>query len=392
MATSESKTSLDPVSSFDDLKLPETLLRGIYSYGFEHPSPIQSKAIPYMIYDTERDLIAQAQSGTGKTGAFSIGSLASIDTSLKEVQVIVLCPTRDLADQIKKVVESLSEYMGIKVHACIGGTSVRDDLSTFRSGVHFVAGTPGRVLDMIDRGALSLRHLKFFILDEADEMLDRGFRDQIHEIFTRGLPPSTRVAIFSATMPEEAIEITKKFMKNPQHILVKKDQVTLEGLKQYYVYVEDPTWKLDTLCDLYESLSISQAIIFVNRRSDGDRLAYEMRKRDFTISLIHSDMEQSERTHIMNEFRSGSARVLIATDLLARGIDVQQVSLVINFDFPFSKENYVHRIGRSARFGRKGVAINLISRDEVSRMKEVEAYYSTQIDELPSDVTAATTV
>jgi translation initiation factor 4A len=276
--------------------------------------------------------------------------------------------------------------MKVRVHACVGGTAVRDDLAILREGVHVVVGTPGRVFDMIQRGNLRLHKLKLFVLDEADQMLDRGFKDQIYEIFNSGLPRDTQVAIFSATMPDEALELTQKFMQEPTRILVKKEELTLEGIKQFYIPVEKEEWKLDTLCDLYETLKITQAIIYCNTRRKVDWLTSEMTKRDFTVSATHGDMEMRERENIMKEFRSGSTRVLITTDLLARGIDVQQVSLVINYDLPTNRENYIHRIGRSGRFGRKGVAINFITTGDVTYMKDIEAHYHTTISEMPMNV------
>jgi len=238
---------------------------------------------------------------------------------------------------------------------------------------------------MINRGALKTDHMKMFILDEADEMLSRGFKDQIYDVFQR-LPPSTQVVLLSATMPAEVMEVTTKFMRDPIRILVKKDELTLEGIKQFYVAVEKEEWKLDTLCDLYETVTITQAVIFCNTRRKVDWLTEKLTAREFTVSAMHGDMEQGQREVIMKEFRSGSSRVLIATDLLARGIDVQQVSLVINYDLPSNKENYIHRIGRGGRFGRKGVAINFVTADDTRMLREIEQFYSTQILEMPMNV------
>ena len=233
--------------------------------------------------------------------------------------------------------------------------------------------------------ALRLADTKIFALDEADEMLSRGFKDQIYDVF-KFLPEQVRVALFSATMPLEVLEITSRFMQEPIRILVKKDELTLEGIKQFYIAVEREEWKLDTLCDLYETLTITQAIIYCNTRRKVDWLTDNMTQKDFTVSAMHGDMDQKERDIIMREFRSGSSRVLITTDLLARGIDVQQVSLVINYDLPTNRENYIHRIGRSGRFGRKGVAINFLTSGDVRYMRDIEAFYNTQIEEMPMNV------
>mmetsp|Transcript_108445 Transcript_108445/g.221387 ORF Transcript_108445/g.221387 Transcript_108445/m.221387 type:complete len:392 (-) Transcript_108445:27-1202(-) len=369
--------------SFDDYDLNENLLRGIYSYGFEKPSAIQQRGIKPIL--DGRDTIGQAQSGTGKTATFAIGVLQRIDYSLKACQALILAPTRELANQIQKVALALGDYNNVKCHACIGGTSVRDDIDKLREGQHLVVGTPGRVFDMIGKRHLRVDDLLVFVLDEADEMLSRGFKDQIYDIF-KTLPPNIQVCLFSATMAPEILDLTTKFMRDAVRILVKKDELTLEGIRQFYVAIEKEEWKLDTLCDLYETLTITQAIIYCNTRRKVDFLADQLQKRDFTISTMHAELDQKERDLVMREFRSGSSRVLISTDLLARGIDVQQVSLVINFDLPQNMENYLHRIGRSGRFGRKGVAINFVTNNDVRAMKDIEKYYHTQIEEMPMDI------
>jgi translation initiation factor 4A len=371
------------VDNFDNMSLREDLLRGIYAYGFEKPSAIQQRAILPLIKG--KDLIAQAQSGTGKTATFTVGILQKIDFTLNEAQALILAPTRELAQQIQKVVLALGDYLNVRCHSCIGGTRVRDDIMKLQAGVHVVVGTPGRVYDMLMRKVLRPDFIKIFILDEADEMLSRGFKDQIYDIFTT-LPPNVQVGLFSATMPPEALEITRKFMNAPTRILVKRDELTLEGIKQFYINVEREDWKLDTLCDLYDTLNITQAVIFCNTRRKVDWLTDKMRAREFTVSSTHGDVSQKERDMILTEFRTGSSRVLITTDLLARGIDVQQVSLVINYDLPRNLENYIHRIGRSGRFGRKGVAINFVSNEDVRLLRELEQFYNTQIEEMPAHV------
>jgi translation initiation factor 4A len=369
--------------SFDQMGLLENLLRGIYAYGFEKPSAIQQKGI--VPFTKGLDVIQQAQSGTGKTATFCAGILNNLDYNLLECQALVLAPTRELAQQIEKVMRALGDYLQVKCHACVGGTSVREDARILSAGVHVVVGTPGRVFDMLRRRCLRADSIKMFTLDEADEMLSRGFKDQIYDIFQL-LPPKLQVGVFSATLPPEALEITRKFMNKPVRILVKRDELTLEGIKQFYVNVEKEDWKLDTLCDLYETLAITQSVIFANTRRKVDWLTDKMRERDHTVSATHGDMDQNTRDVIMREFRSGSSRVLITTDLLARGIDVQQVSLVINYDLPTQPENYLHRIGRSGRFGRKGVAINFVTRDDERMLQDIQRFYNTVIEELPSNV------
>lgn len=371
------------VDNFDDMELKEELLRGIYAYGFEKPSAIQQRAIIPCIKG--HDVIAQAQSGTGKTATFAVAILQKLDMTLKECQALILAPTRELAQQIQKVVIALGDYMQAQCHACIGGTNVRDDIHRLSTGVHVVVGTPGRVFDMINRRALNIRYIKMFVLDEADEMLSRGFKDQIYDVF-RTLNENIQVILLSATMPVDVLDVTKRFMREPIRILVKKEELTLEGIRQFYIEVEREEWKLDTLCDLYETLTITQAVIFCNTRRKVEWLTEKMHARDFTVSAIHGDMEQSQRDVIMREFRSGSSRVLITTDLLARGIDVQQVSLVINYDLPTNRENYIHRIGRGGRFGRKGVAINFVTSDDHRTLKDIETFYNTQVEEMPMNV------
>jgi translation initiation factor 4A len=371
-------------ATFDDMDLKEDLLRGIYAYGFEKPSAIQQRGIVPVLQG--RDTIAQAQSGTGKTATFSIAILQSVDIEgVTGCQALVLAPTRELAQQIQKVVIALGDYLNVKVHACVGGTAVREDIRILNEGVHIVVGTPGRCYDMINRGALRLDDIKLFCLDEADEMLSRGFKDQIYDVF-KFLPEKVQVCLFSATMPLEVLEVTQRFMRDPIRILVKRDELTLEGIKQFFIAVEREEWKLDTLCDLYETLTITQAIIYCNTRRKVDWLTEKMSSRDFTVSAMHGDMDQRERDLIMREFRSGSSRVLITTDLLARGIDVQQVSLVINYDLPTNRENYIHRIGRSGRFGRKGVAINFLTESDVRYLRDIEQFYTTEITEMPMNV------
>lgn len=373
-----------PCPTFDAMNLKPDLLKGIYAYGFEKPSAIQQRAIRPIIRG--RDVIAQSQSGTGKTAVFSIAALQMLDEQSRETQVVILSPTRELAEQHQRVLQSLGDFLNAKIHACIGGKSLGLDLKQLeRGGAQIISGTPGRVYDLIRRNALNTSHLKALILDEADEMLRCGFKEQIYDIY-RYLPPSTQVVLVSATLPSTVLEMTTKFMNDPVKILVKRDELTLEGIKQFFIAVEKEEWKFDTLCDLYDTLTITQAVIFCNTKQKVDWLAEKMKEAHFTVSSMHGDMDQQTRDQVMEEFRSGSSRVLIATDLWGRGIDVQQVSLVICYDLPTNRELYIHRIGRSGRFGRKGVAINFVKEDEMRTLKDMEQFYSTQIDEMPQNV------
>ncbi|GHJ85494.1 hypothetical protein NliqN6_1896 [Naganishia liquefaciens] len=379
----ESSENVKVAGTFEQLGLKEDLLRGIYAYNFEKPSAIQQRAILPIV--SGRDVIAQAQSGTGKTATFSISILQSIDTSIRECQALVLSPTRELAVQIQNVILALGDYMNVQCHACIGGTSIGEDIKKLEYGQHVVSGTPGRVFDMIRRRTLRTKNIKMLVLDESDELLNKGFKDQIYDIY-RYLPPATQVVILSATLPHDVLEMTTKFMTDPIRILVKRDELTLEGIRQFFVAVEKEEFKFETLTDLYDTLTITQAVIFCNTKRKVDWLTEKMRDANFTVSSMHGDMPQKERDAIMSEFRSGSSRVLITTDVWARGIDVQNVSLVINYDLPSNREAYLHRIGRSGRFGRKGVAINFVTLEDVRILRDIEQFYSTVIDEMPIGV------
>ncbi|XP_076945716.1 eukaryotic initiation factor 4A-9-like, partial [Bidens hawaiensis] len=382
----DSFTSYDEVyESFDSKGLQENLLRGIYAYGFVKPSAAQQKGI--VPFTKGLDVIQQAQSGTGKTATFCLGILQQLDYNKVECQALVLAPARELAQQIEKVMRALGDYLGVKVHACVGGTSVREDQRILSAGVHVVVGTPERVFDMLRRQTLRSDFIKMFVLDEADELLSRRFRDQVYDIFQL-LPLKVQVGAFSTTMPPEALKATRKFMNKPVRILIKCDELALAYVKQFYVNVENEEWKLETMCDLYESaLALTQSVIFVNTNRKVDWLADKMRSRDHTVSAAHDSMDQNTRDSKFREFRSGSSRVFITTDYLACGIDVQQVSVVINYDLPTQPENYLHRIGRSGRFGRKkGVAISFVTSDDKRMLADIQKFYNVVVEELPSNI------
>lgn len=370
--------------SFDDMGLREELIRGIYSYGFEQPSAIQKRAIVPM--RERHPILAQAQSGTGKTGAFTIGSLSTMDPAIKSPQVLVICPTRELAQQTERVARAISDYLHIKVLSVTGGNPLRADASALKAGAQFIVGTPGRIIHLVRSGELSLQEIRYVILDEADQLLEELFAEQVETILKWNYPPTASLALFSATMPANVLQIAEEYLVDPVRILLQQDEVTLEGIKQYYVQLDEEDWKLDALLDLCERIAINQALIYVNKRQKAEWLAKQLDLQGFTLEYIHGDMEVAERKKRMDDFRSGAVRVLISTDLLARGIDVQQVSLVMNYEMPIQKENYVHRIGRSGRYGRKGVAINLVTREEMAMIRDIEHHYSTHIDELPEDL------
>ena len=383
MSVDNKNYELQEIDTFDDLEISEDLLRGIYGYGYEVPSAIQKKAIRPII--DGMDIIAQSQSGTGKTASFLIGSMSRVDPAIPETQVIIICPNRELANQIFFNFESFNTYLGLTGALIMGGTSVESNFKALDKGVQVVIGTPGRIYDMLRRYALKTNSLKCFVMDEADEMLSKGFKDQICDIF-QYIPKDTQMCIFSATMPDFAIEITKKFMNNPLKILVKNEMVTLDGIKQYYLGVDQESWKIATLYDLYDRLRIKQTIIFVNSKRKADFLKEQLENENHVVSIIHASLTQTQRDQTMKDFRLGNSRVLIATDIIARGIDVQQVEIVINFDIPKYTETYIHRIGRSGRFGRKGVAINFVTEEEFEKLKKIQNFYQTEILPLPDNI------
>ena len=389
------------IKSWDELPISVDILRGIYAHGFEKPSPIQSKAILPII--EKKDLIAQAQSGTGKTAAFALGALSRIDTNKNITQVLILSPTRELSKQTTDVIKKIGSTMnGLRVELHVGGTPTNNTLppTTSNSSLrdmmndeddthkkpHIVTGCPGRVYDMIKRRKIIAKNISLFILDEADELLSSGFKDQTYNIF-QYLKNDVQVALFSATLPLHLSNITNKFMRDPVNIQVKAEQLTLEGISQYFVAVENDTQKYETLKDLYSLMCVSQCIIYCNSIKRVADLYQSMIADGFPVCCIHSNMDKLERDDAYTEFRNGKYRVLISSNVTARGIDIQQVSVVINFDLGNCIHTYLHRIGRSGRWGRKCVGINFITRYDIPKIKKIEQFYSTEIKELPSDFT-----
>ena len=375
------KNEVKIFDSFDNMGLPDKLLRGVYSYGFEKPSNIQQMAI--VPIKDKNDILAQAQSGTGKTGAFTIGSMANVDVSLQRPQILILVPTQELAKQIYEVGKNIGSFLPVVCYCATGGTPIREDIRAIENGAQFIVGTPGRIYDLMNRNILKTENVKTLILDEADQMLEDRFYKQVMCILEIGFPKTTHVALFSATMPQEVIDVANKLLVNPVRILLPPEEVSLSGIKQYYVDTEKEDWKYEALCDIYKQLNINQALIYCNKRQKAEWLADKLSSDGYPLLCIHGEMENNERRRRMEEFRTGKVRVLISTDLLARGIDVQQVSLVINFELPMNRENYIHRIGRSGRFGKKGVAINLLSESEKKTKEEIEKHYGTLMEELP---------
>lgn len=378
------------INSWDELEIHVNILRGIFAYGFEKPSPIQQKAILPII--NGKDIIAQAQSGTGKTAAFTIGSLARINMEENTTQILVLSPTRELTIQTAKVMSGIGSMMEnskkeyLRVQTLFGGSVIEEGSGFSSKNIpHIICGCPGRVNDMLRRDRISGRDIKLVILDEADEMLSSGFKEQVYNIF-QYFNSDIQVALFSATLPQSVYPITDKIMRNPIKISVKADMLTLEGIGQFYVAVEDDRQKYATLKHLFSFLSVSQCIIYCNSVKRVADLYDAMREDEFPVCCIHSNMDKSARENAFNEFRSGKSRVMISSNVTARGIDIQQVSIVMNFDLPKCVHTYLHRIGRSGRWGRKGVGINFITRRDTMKMKEIEEHYSTEIRELPADL------
>ena len=378
--TESDKSTIDAWENIENID--RRVLRGIYGYGFEKPSPIQSRAILPMIQ--KRDLIAQAQSGTGKTGAFSVGVVCNINPELKTTQAIILTPTRELTLQVYSVISELSTYVDeLVIQTLYGGTSTNEDIGKLKENVpHIIVGCPGRTYDMLRRGAIDSNAIKMLILDEADEMLSSGFKDQIYNIF-QFMTKDIQLCLYSATLPKELSNLTDQFMRDPVKILVKSDMLTLEGIQQYYVALENDHTKYETLKDLYSTISVSQCIVYCNSIKRVQELYYAMKQDNFPVTTIHSNMEREEREEAYKQFKDGKFRVLISSNVTARGIDIQQVSTVINFDVPKCVHTYLHRIGRSGRWGRKGVGINFVTQRDLRNMKNIEQHYDTEIKELP---------
>ena len=375
----------------ETLDLKPKLVRGIYSMGFEIPSSIQKSAIYPMVRNVNnnrhRDIIAQAQSGTGKTGAFTIGTLQLIDEKSDFTQALIIAPTHELATQTENVIKHLGLYLKVRTMLLVGGTSVdknKRDLSEIKP--HVVVGTPGRIHDMIRRRYLLVDKMKLLVIDEADEMLSAGFKEQMYKIFQH-LDNEIQVALFSATYSAELEELSRQFMQNPTQIRVKAQELTLQGIAQYYINLIDDVQKYETVKDIFESLSISQAIIYCNSTHRVDDLCEAMKTDNFPVEKIHGKMSEQERKENYVNFKNGSCRVLITSDLFARGIDVQQVNIVINFDIPKNEHTYLHRIGRSGRWGRKGIAINFQTKQDCTKLKLFSDYYHTEIIEMPSNFT-----
>lgn len=366
----------------EELGLYDSTLKGIYNYGYEKPSPIQRIAMKPIIDGS--DIVIQSHSGTGKTATFIIGLLQRIDPNLKQPQCIIISNTRELADQTYKVFMQLSKYTNITGNLCIGG-DLQYKYSAENIKDNVIIATPGRLCDLLYKDIINSSNIKIIIIDEADDVLSNSFRKQIKRIFQK-IPKESQVVLVSATIPTEMSSLFPELMK-PDYltILVKDDELTLDGIAQYYIDI-DEQYKIDAFVDLYKFISIGQAIVYCNKKHKADDLKYNLVDKNFAVSVLHGDMMQKEREDIMKEFRSGKTRILITTDILSRGIDIQQVSLVINYDMPKFPQTYIHRIGRSGRFGRKGIAINFVTKKEKNILSFIQKMYNTTITVLPCNV------
>ena len=361
---------------FDELNIDERILRAIEDMGFEETSPIQTQAIPAVCEGI--DVVGQAQTGTGKTAAYTIPMLMKIDPQIKKPQAIVLCPTRELAVQVAEEIRKLAKYMSdIKVLPVYGGQEIVRQIKSLKTGVQIIVGTPGRVMDHMRRKTVQFDNINMVILDEADEMLDMGFREDMETILTE-TPEDRQTVMFSATMPKAIMDIARNFQKDARIIKVVRKELTVSNIEQFYYEVR-PKNKTEVLCRLIDIYNPRLSVVFCNTKRQVDELISELKGRGYFADGIHGDMKQQQRDRVMDDFRSGKVDILIATDVAARGIDVDDVDMVFNYDIPQDEEYYVHRIGRTGRAGRSGMALSFISGKEVYKLKDIERYCKTKI-------------
>lgn len=373
--------------TFEEFGLNDNIKKGIYKMGWEKPSYIQSLAIPKIIEKT--DVILQAQSGMGKTGAFTIGLLHNLASTISEssVQGIVVCNTRELALQIFNVISSLSEYLQINVLLYIGGTSknIRSNLIYPQNCTIFV-GTPGKLNDILMNKLYKTQplNIKYLIIDEFDETLKFNFQNDIINII-KSLSNTSQIVLSSATRNLEVDEFTQKFMNNPSIIILKEEDVSLDGIDQYYVHLENKNQKFDCIIDLFDQIRIAQCIVFCNTKKECNYLFNLFKKKDnkFSLDILHGDMTQDERNNVLNLFRNNKIRILLSTGIISRGIDINTISLVVNYDLPYDSAEYIHRIGRTGRYGKKGLSINLITDSDKNTLNSIEKMYNIEIKELP---------
>ena len=365
---------------FEELNIDEKILKAIEDMGFEEASPIQSQAIPVIV--SGKDIVGQAQTGTGKTAAYAIPMLEKIDPKSKNVQAVVLCPTRELAIQVAEEIRKLAKYMtAIKVLPIYGGQEIVKQIKSLKTGVQVIVGTPGRVMDHMRRKTIKFDHVNMIILDEADEMLNMGFREDIETILT-DTPDDRQTVLFSATMPKAIIDIAKRFQHDAETIKVVRKELTVTNIEQFYFEVR-PKTKNEVLSRLIDLYNPKLSVVFCNTKRQVDELISELKGRGYFADGIHGDMKQAQRDRVMSDFRKGKTEILIATDVAARGIDVENVDIVFNYDLPQDEEYYVHRIGRTGRAGKAGMAFSFISGKEVYKLKDIERYCNTKIHAKP---------
>lgn len=368
-------------NSFEDYFLKRELLMGIYEKGFENPSPIQEESIPIAL--TGRDILARAKNGTGKTAAFCIPVLEKVDMSKNVIQALILVPTRELALQTSQVCKELGKHMGVQVMVSTGGTSLRDDIVRLGATVHVVVATPGRVLDLAEKGICKLNQCNIAVMDEADKLLSIEFQPVIEKLLSF-LPNNRQICLYSATFPVTVKQFKEKFLKKP-YIINLMEELTLKGITQYYAFVEERQ-KVHCLNTLFSKLSINQSIIFCNSVHRVELLAKKITELGYSCFYIHAKMLQSHRNRVFHDFRNGNCRNLVCSDLFTRGIDIQAVNVVINFDFPKNSETYLHRVGRSGRFGHLGLAINLITYEDRFNLYRIEQELGTEIKPIPPTI------
>jgi ATP-dependent RNA helicase DeaD len=368
------------IQSFKDLPLSMEVLRSIEELGFENLFPIQAQAIMPLLEG--KDVIGQAQTGTGKTAAFGVPMVERLNPETQKVQGLVLVPTRELAVQVAENIGLFAKYAKLKILPVYGGEPIGRQIRALQSGVQIVVGTPGRVIDLLERRILNLASVKVLVLDEADRMLDMGFIDDIEYILSR-VPSSRQTSLFSATIDKTVMNVCNRYMKNPEKILVSKDEIALTQMKQYYMVV-NPYSKFETLCNILDENHIGRAIIFCKTRRDTSTLADNLRKRGYNAEPLHAGFTQPQRDFTINSFRKGKLKLLVATDVAARGLDIQDITHIINYDVPLDALVYFHRIGRTARMGREGTAITLVSYGELSDFNNIKALTKTKIEEIAS--------
>eukprot|EP00762_Andalucia_godoyi_P006410 ANDGO_02923.mRNA.1 DEAD-box ATP-dependent RNA helicase 8 len=366
---------------FEDYALKRDLLKGIFEVGFEKPSPVQEEAIPMAL--AGRDILARAKNGTGKTAAYCIPVLERLDTTIPTIQSLILVPTRELALQVASVLKNLGKYLGVEVMSTTGGTSLKDDIVRLYGTVHVLVATPGRVLDLAQKRVANLDKCGVLVMDEADKLLSPEFQPVIESILAL-LPASRQISLFSATYPVMVKAFAEKYLRKP-HVVNLMEELTLKGVTQYYAFVEERQ-KVHCLNTLFSKLEINQSIIFCNSVQRVELLAKKITDLGYSCFYIHAKMPQQERNRVFHDFRSGACRNLVCSDLVARGIDIQAVNVVINFDFPKTAETYLHRIGRSGRFGHLGLAINFVTFEDRFSLFKIEQELGTEIKPIPPEI------